>query len=171
MKHFNKYLGIALLLIGVLVSCNDTTELEDGNSEPITEPTTVNLGFGLDLESSKNSEVSAKSETITHNYETTGYNVTITGNIPEELNLTDVDLTEDIILEVTGSVTVTVKHPSFKKNKLTDVAYYGCKNLEVPTYEGGGIIPVPLELVQGFVTVNTSDFILPFVQRVTIGKD
>ncbi len=115
MKHFNKYIGIALLLIGVLVSCNDTTELEDGNSEPITEPTTVNLGFGLDLESSKNSEVSAKSETITHNYETTGYNVTITGNIPEELNLTDVDLTEDIILEVTGSVTVTVKHPSFKK--------------------------------------------------------
>lgn len=170
MKHYFTYIGIAFLSLGVLVSCSQSTDLKEG-SDSITEPTTVSLGFGLDLESSPNAGVSAKSATITHNYETTGYTVTITGNIPEELNLTNVDLTQDIILEVSGSVIVTVKHPSFRKNKLADVAYYGCKNLEVPTYEGGGIIPVPLELVQGFVTVTASQYLTPFVEKVKIGKD
>lgn len=170
MKHYFTYISIALLLIAGLVSCSQNTDLKEG-SDPVTEPTTVNLGFGLDLESSQSSGVSEKSARIAHNYETTGYTVTITGNTPEELQLTNVDLNEDIILEVTGSVIVTVKHPSFKKNKLTNVAYYGCKNLEVPTYEGGGIIPVPLELVQGFVTVTASQYLTPFVEKVKIGKD
>ena len=161
----------SLILLGSIVSCNDTSELDEGTITPVGEPYEVSLGFGLILEPTSDG-LQAKTSSVEHNYEKTGYKVDIKGGlVGPDLKLEDVDLTQPIVLEVTGAVEVTVKHPDFKKKKLGTVAYYGLKNVDLETYEGGGMISVPLELVQGFVSVNADTTLGYLIEKVKIGKD
>ena len=173
MRHLFKY-GFSIVMLFTLlsvVSCNDPADLDEGTSDPM-DPTEISIGFGLTLEPSTSSGPSAKSSSLEHNYATTGYSVDITGNLVNgDMSLVDVDLSEPILLEVTGSIVLTVKHPDFRNKKLGEVAYYGVKNVTVDTYEGGGLISVPLDLVQGFVSVTASDIMSNFIGKVEIGKD
>lgn len=167
MNYFKRIVGL-FLLIGLTVACSDTEDIALGTPDTITTPAEIRLGFGLDLERIGDDSMSVQANGIEHSYETSGYDVKITGNIPEDLHLINVDLSEEIIIQVTGSVTVTVKHPLFDDQKLSEEAYFSCKNVEVATAPGVGVVYAPLELVQGFVMVTTSDFILPFVDTVQI---
>ena len=176
MKHILKYLLLFVLVVTMgtgLVSCSDTTNLDEGSSGPVTDPIEINLGFGLSLEPSSSS-AQAKMNSMVHTYETTGYTVDITGSlVGGDIQLTGVDLNEPIFLEVTGPIEVSVKHMDYNRNKLSEMAYYGIDRVDVETYDGGGLISVPLELVQGFVavTVEEGSFIENLIKEVKIGKD
>lgn len=159
------YFIVNIVLILSIVSCNDTTDIEEGTDTPSQVPYEVTLGFGLVLDPVRDSN-------LVHNFTKEGYRVDITGNLVNgNVTLTNVDLTQPILLEVTGSVIVTVKHPDYKKNKLSDVAFYAADRIDVETYEGSGIVSVPLELVQGYVAVEVNEIMSDFIVNVKIGKD
>ncbi|WP_152287961.1 hypothetical protein [Flavicella marina] len=147
-----------------LISCNDTN-IEEEMPQEIVDPYEVSIGFSLALQPGRDMD-------IEHNYEKTGYKVTIKGGLVDgDMELTDVDLNQPILLEVTGEIEVTVKHPDFKKKKLGTVAYYGLDKYDVATSPGAGVISVPLELIQGYVAVEANDFMELFIEKVKIGKD
>jgi hypothetical protein len=166
------YFLVNIVLIASIVSCNDPSNIEEGTDAPTTEPYDVTLGFGLVLDPVNNLNSQQKSTTIEHNFTKTGYKVDIKGNLVNgDIALTNVDLTEPIFLEVTGSVTVTVKHPDYKQNKLSDVAYYSADREDVDTYVGSGMVSVSLELVQGYVAVEATEMMGVAIENVKIGKD
>ena len=115
------YFVVNAVLILSIVSCNDTADLEEGTDTPSSVPYEVTLGFGLVLDPVKDSN-------LVHNFTKEGYTVDIKGNLVNgDVMLNDVDLTQPILLEVTGSIVVTVKHPEFKKKKLSsfyDFCYF-----------------------------------------------
>lgn len=158
--------AFVFLLLGSLVSCSDPSEdIEEGIDTPSSEPYEITIGFGLTLQPDRNIN-------IEHNYEKTGYNVMIKGDLVDgDLDLGNVDLNDPIYLEVTGPIEVTVKHPDFIKKKLGEVAYYGLDQFDVDTCDGCGLISVPLELIQGYVSVTASDIMSNFIEKVKIGKD
>lgn len=164
---FNKgliFLVYTFITIAI-VSCNDTSDIEEGIPPTNDESYEVTIGFGLTLQPGRDME-------IIHNYEKTGYKVDIKNNLVDgDLQLLDVDLTQPIILEVTGPVEVTIKHPDFKKKKLGEVAYYGLERVNVETAPGAGVVQVPLELVQGYVAVEANELMAEFIELVKIGKD
>ena len=159
-----KFLVYTFITVAI-VSCNDTSEIEEGVAPTNGEPYSVTIGFGLTLQPGRDME-------IIHNYEKTGYKVEIKKNlVAGDITLEDVDLTQSIILEVTGPVEVTVKHPDFKKKKLGEIAYYGLERVDVETAPGAGVVQVPLELVQGYVAVEANELMAEFIQLVKIGRD
>lgn len=149
---------IALVTVTSFMACND-----DSDDDVTIQPTEISIGFGFELAPQG---VSAK--TITHNYQYTGYDVTITGGVADGLlELTDVDLTVPIQVEVLGEIKVTVEHPDFKGSELSTTAYYGVDEHKIYPSD---INVINLKLVQGFVLVSVDSEIAHVIDKMFINE-
>ena len=176
MKNLVKSLKVFLLsivTIGMLASCSDDTS-ETTPIEP-QEPKMINLGFDgytLTPEPEAKRKIGGLMEDewgVSHTYMTTGYTVKITGGVsPDYSSFTGVDLADPdgIPIEVVGDVTVTVSHPLLVGVEVTEAAYYGADNIDVP-YDSESYV-ISTELVQGFVIVTEGEDVGDVINGVVV---
>ncbi|MDG1803719.1 hypothetical protein [Flavicella sp.] len=151
---------LAILTIGMLVSCNDDTS-ETAPVEP-QDPIEVQLGFEgytLTPEGEGQRKVGKMEDSnIPHVYQTQGYTVEITGGVSNgKVIFSGIDLAapEGLSFTAVGDVSVKVFHPDFIEVAVTEEAYYGTENQSI-TY-GTAEALITTDLVQGFVIVTEGE--------------
>jgi hypothetical protein len=139
---------IPLMALLFIVSCNDDTNTDVDDQEPINpDARSVRVSFSVPDETEADAG---------HNYVYDGYTVLVYG-VNGETEFTDVNLlTGPFEAQVDGDVAITIFHPDFEPTALSEMAYFGTTNQSLPA-SSQEEVTINLELVQGFVVVVAED--------------
>ncbi|MGB0838463.1 MAG: hypothetical protein ACPGRE_10210, partial [Flavobacteriaceae bacterium] len=166
MNRFNQITKlIPLFALLLIFGCNDDSPDEPITPDPAPQSRSVRMSFSLPVESS--SDDSSDPGTLEHTYIYDGYTIEVTGinidTILYDKNL----LTGPFEAQVSGDVTVSIYHPDFIPSDLVTGAYFGIQDYLIPSASEQDV-SIDLELVQGFVLVETVDNSDDLVKSLTI---
>jgi len=148
---------IPLFILIILIGCNDDSPDEPITTDPTPQSRSVRMSFSLPVESDDDN--SSNSGTLEHNYIYDGYTIEVSGMNMDTILYDKNLLTGPFETEVSGDVTVSIYHPDFIASNLDTGAYFGVTDYVIPSASEQDV-SIDLELVQGFVlveTVNNSD--------------
>ena len=152
MKNF-KFIALVLSLGLSMVACQKDSCNDDEQQPNPTQKMMVS--FSIPDEGSE------------FNYIYDGYTVIAEGAQSQD-TLTNVDLTKGPFeVDVVGDVELTVFHPDFDADKVDTKAFFGTSNQILPAAENEEV-NIVLDLVQGYVLVNSEDGSENLVKEVEI---
>lgn len=155
-----KVMLISIIIVGAMISCNDDTNHD--SQEMFHEPRELDLIFEL------NNEVDPDSNK-THTYVTEGYTVSITGGIEPQYKIhKNVNLSKPISIVTTGEIKITVSHPDFVTEDLSELAYLGVNSIPLEVEGTNDMVFIHLDMVQAFVLVSAEENLNELITSVEV---
>jgi len=112
---------------------------------------------------------SIPSESQEHKYIYDGYTVLVYG-VNRQDELTDINLLDGPYqATISGDVNITILHPDFEATSISEYAYFGVNNQLISSSDEQVLIE--LELVQGFVIVQSSDGTSNGINGISINNE
>ncbi|MGB0778408.1 MAG: hypothetical protein ACPGR7_10305 [Flavobacteriaceae bacterium] len=136
---------IYLLLPLLFIACQEepVTDTPEQQTPPALQSRSLAVSFSIPSESQE------------HKYIYDGYTVLVYGENRQD-ELTDINLLNGPYeATISGDIYISIFHPDFESTAIAEYAYFGVSNQQISS--GEEQVLIELELVQGFVLVESSD--------------